>query len=166
MRLTRLALPALLLGALCACSSQPAESIRIAPAAQQAQYQSFSIKPIRTEGHRQDLEQRFNAALAKTLLSKGYQPAESADLQVIYALGLTRERGMELKPVQAGGATFTQTLATEQEQARLVLRILDARTQAVLYQAEISRHLHNPDLSQERFDAGVAKLLADFPARR
>ena len=78
----------------------------------------------------------------------------------------SKESGVELKPVQVAGATYTQTLTTEEERARLALRILDSRSKAVLFQVAISRQLHNPDMSQERFDQGVAKLLADFPARR
>lgn len=166
MPIARLFAPALALLALAGCSTPTNEAIQVAPQASAAQYQSFSVAPIRAPGHRLDLEQRFTTAVVNALAAKGYRAAEQADMQVIYALGLSRESGVELKPVQVGGATYTQTRTTEAERARLVLRILDARSKAVLYEANISRQLSNPDLSQERFNQGVAKLLADFPARR
>lgn len=154
------------LAALAGCAGPSGEDIQLSDQAASGQYRSFSVAPVRTPGHRLDLEQRFTQAVSKALVDKGYAPAEQGDLKVIYALGLEREAGVELKPVQVGGATYTQTLTREDDYARLALRILDARTQAVLYQANIGRHLNNPDLSQERFDQGVARLLEDFPARR
>ncbi len=166
MLITRLFVPALVLLSLVGCSSPAKQAIQIAPEASSTQYQSFSVAPIRAPGHRLDLEQRFTTAVVRALEAKGYQRLDQGDLKVIYALGLSKESGVELKPVQVAGATYTQTLTTEEERARLALRILDARSKAVLYEANISRQLHNPDMSQERFDQGVAKLLADFPARR
>ena len=166
MLIARLFAPAFVVLALAGCSTPANEAIQVAPQASAAQYQSFSVAPIRAPGHRMDLEQRFTTAVGRALEAKGYQRLDQGDLQVIYALGLNKESGVELKPVQVGGATYTQTLTTEEERARLALRILDARSKAVLYEANISRQLHNPDMSQENFDRGVAKILADFPARR
>ena len=101
------------------------------------------------------------------LSAKGYRFTETQpDMQVIYALGLEQEQGIELAPVAVGGTVYTQTRATEDERARLALRILDSKSQAVLFQAQINRQLHNPDMSQENFDRGVAKILEGFPAAR
>lgn len=166
MLITRLFVPALVLLSLVGCSSPAKQAVQIAPEASSAQYQSFSVAPIRAPGHRLDLEQRFTTAVIRALQAKGYELQQNADMQVIYALGLSKESGVELKPVQVAGATYTQTLTTEEERARLALRILDSRSKTVLFQVAISRQLHNPDMSQERFDQGVAKLLADFPDRR
>lgn len=155
----------LALFSLAGCANDSAQPIQIAPLATPGAYQSFSVEPIRASGHRIDLEQRFTTAVIRALNNKGYQQADTADMQVIYALGLERQAGMDIKPVQVGGATYNQTLATEQEQARLVLRIIDSRSKAVIYQANIARTLNNPDLSQERFDQGVDRLFKDFPDR-
>ncbi|MCY1273279.1 hypothetical protein D9M68_213830 [compost metagenome] len=156
---------ALLLGA---CAGPPAApQVKVDPAAAGA-YQSFSIQPVRAPGHRQDLEERFDTAVRRALEAKGYRFSENiADLRVIYALGLERQTGIDQRPVvTAGGAVYTQTELTDDDHARLALRILDARDQRVLFQAQIARQLHDPSLTQETFDRGVAELLADFPARR
>ena len=158
---------ALLLPLLSACSSTPEPSIQVLQPVQTAPYQTFSVRSVRASGHRMDLEQRFNQAVQNALSAKGYRFTEAQpDMQVIYALGLEQETGIELTPVAVGGTVYTQTRATEDERARLALRILDSKTQAVLFQAQINRQLHNPDMSQETFDRGVAKILEGFPDAR
>lgn len=158
---------ALLLPLLSACTSTPAPTVQVLPAAQERQYQTFSVRAIRASGHRNDLEERFNQAVQNALSAKGYRFTETQpDMQVIYALGLEQEQGIELTPIAVGGTVYTQTRATDDERARLALRILDRKTQAVLFQAQISRQLHNPDMSQENFDRGVAEILDGFPAAR
>lgn len=158
---------ALLLPLLSACTSTPDSSIQVLQPVQAMPHQSFSVRAVRASGHRTDLEQRFNQAVQNALSAKGYRFTETQpDMQVIYALGLEQEQGIELAPVAVGGTVYTQTRATDDERARLALRILDSKTQAVLFQAQISRQLHNPDMSQENFDRGVAKILEGFPAAR
>lgn len=158
---------ALLLPLLSACTSTPAPTVQVLPAAQERQYQSFNVRAIRASGHRNDLEERFNQAVQNALSAKGYRFTETQpDMQVIYALGLEQEQGIELAPVAVGGTVYTQTRATEDERARLALRILDSQSQAVLFQAQISRQLNNPDMSQENFNRGVAEILEGFPAAR
>ncbi|MGB4073894.1 DUF4136 domain-containing protein [Pseudomonas sp.] len=158
---------ALLLPLLSACTSTPASTVQVLPAAQERQYQTFNVRAIRASGHRADLELRFNQAVQNALSAKGYRFTETQpDMQVIYALGLEQEQGIELAPVAVGGKVYTQTRATDDERARLALRILDSKTQAVLFQAQINRQLHNPDMSQENFDRGVAEILDGFPAAR
>jgi len=157
---------ALLLPLLSACSS-PTPSVQVLSSAANPHYQTFSVSAVRTSGHRIDLEQRFNQAVQNALIAKGYRFSETQpDMQVIYALGLAHEQGVELAPVAVGGTVVTQTRATDDERARLALRILDSKTQEVLFQAQISRQLHNPDMSQENFDRGVANIVEDFPAAR
>lgn len=156
---------ALLLPILSACTSTPEPSVQVLPAAQTNHYQTFNVRAIRASGHREDLEERFNQAVQNALSAKGYRFTETQpDMQVIYALGLEQEQGIELTPVAVGGTIYTQTRATEDERARLALRILDSKTQAVLFQAQINRQLNNPDMSQENFNQGVAKILEGFPA--
>ncbi|MGG5872504.1 DUF4136 domain-containing protein [Pseudomonas peli] len=158
---------ALLLPLLSACTSTPEPSIQVLQPVQATPYQTFSVRAVRASGHRMDLEQRFNQAVQNALSAKGYRFTETQpDMQVIYALGLEHAQGIELAPVAVGGTVYTQTRATEDERARLALRILDSKTQAVLFQAQINRQLHNPDMSQKNFDRGVAKILEGFPAAR
>jgi hypothetical protein len=158
---------ALLLPLLSACISAPEPSAHVLQPAPDNPQQTFNVSAIRTSGHRMDLEQRFNLAVENALLAKGYRlNAAQPDMQVIYALGLAHEQGIELAPVAVGGTVYTQTRATDDERARLALRILDSKTQAVLFQAQISRQLHNPDMSQENFNRGVAEILQGFPDAR
>lgn len=157
--------PLLLL--LSACSSPLPPAVQVLDQASGTSYQTFSVRAVRASGHRLDLEERFNQAVQTALSAKGYRYLEQgADMQVIYALGMDHERGIELAPVAVAGTVYTQTRATEDERARLALRILDNRTQAVLFQAQINRQLHNPDMSQENFTRGVIRLFADFPDAR
>jgi hypothetical protein len=161
---------ALLLGA---CNNpavnQPTSRIsQPQPQAANQLYRSFTITPVRTKGHRVDLEERFSTATQRALEAKGYVRQDSgADMQVIYALGTTPQEGIELRPVMgANGAIYTQTEMTNDETAVLALRILDTRDQGVLFQAQISRQFTDPQFTQEGFDQGVAKLLKDFPPRK
>ena len=163
----RLYLLAPLLLLLSACSSPPPPAVQVLDQASSTSYKTFSVRAVRASGHRLDLEERFNQAVQTALSAKGYRYLEQgADIQVIYALGMAHERGIELAPVAVAGTVYTQTRATEDERARLALRILDSQTQAVLFQAQISRQLHNPDMSQENFTRGVVRLFADFPDAR
>ena len=100
------------------------------------------------------------------LEAKGYRyQAEHGDLRVIYALGLQRQPGLEMRPVITQDGVFTQTQLTEDTEARLALRILDESNGRVLLESVLSRQLHDPALTQEAFDRGVAQLLKDFPSR-
>jgi hypothetical protein len=167
MRATLL-LPLLATLLLSACSNgpvnQPSDRISQAPPSAQV-YRSFTIKPVRTKGHRVDLEERFNSATQRALEAKGYVLQENGgDMQVIYALGTQAQEGIELRPVMgSNGAIYTQTEMTNDETAVLALRILDSRDQRVLFQAQISRQFTNPQFTQQAFDQGVAKLLEEFP---
>ncbi|WP_033944657.1 DUF4136 domain-containing protein, partial [Pseudomonas aeruginosa] len=102
----------------------------------------------------------------RALEAKGYRyHAEHGDLRVIYALGLQRQPGLEMRPVITQDGVFTQTQLTEDTEARLALRILDESNGRVLLESVLSRQLHDPALTQEAFDRGVAQLLKDFPSR-
>lgn len=165
MRLSLL-LPLLLL--LGACAGTDAPQVEVDPAASSGHYTSFSIVPIRTIGHRQDLEERFDTAVRRALEAKGYRfSAGAADLKVIYALGLDSQVGVEQRPlITSTGAAYSQVEINQDENARLALRILDSRDDKVLLQAQLSRQLHDPSLTQDAFDQAVARLLAEFPPRR
>ncbi|MGY4533382.1 hypothetical protein ACVW0Y_002512 [Pseudomonas sp. TE3786] len=147
--------------------NQPTSTISQAPPSNQV-YRSFYIQPVRTQGHRIDLEERFNTATQRALEAKGYEFRQNGgDMRVIYALGTQPKEGIELRPVMgSNGAIYTQTEMTNDETAMLALRILDSRDQRVLFQAQISRQLTDPQFTQEVFDRGVAKLLEDFPPRK
>lgn len=162
----RLSLPllAMLLGA---CAAPHDDQVTIAPAVRDTPYMTFTIQPVRAPGHRQDLEERFDNALHKAMEAKGYRYQEKgSDLTIIYALGLSPEPGVTMRPViTPGGAVYNQTELTQDERARLALRILDGFDERVLFEAQISRQLHDPKLTQQGFDRAVAELLKDFPAR-
>ncbi|ABR85549.2 TPA: DUF4136 domain-containing protein [Pseudomonas aeruginosa] len=162
----RLALPLLFGLLLYACRSDP-DPVRLAPGIAATDYRTFFIQAVRAEGHRIDFEERFDTAVRRALEAKGYRyQAEHGDLRVIYALGLRRQPGLELRPVITRDGVFTQTQLTEDSEARLALRILDERDGRILLESVLGRRLHDPALTQEAFDSGVAQLLKDFPARQ
>ena len=135
-----------------ACRNEPGP-VRLAPGVTAADYRTFFIQAVRAEGRR-------------ALEAKGYRyQAEHGDLRVIYALGLQRQPGLEMRPVITQDGVFTQTQLTEDTEARLALRILDESNGRVLLESVLSRQLHDPALTQEAFDRGVAQLLKDFPSR-
>lgn len=148
--------------------NQPTQRIDTPPHVITQVYRSFSIEPVRTKGHRVDLEQQFNLATQRALEAKGYVRQDSnADMRVIYALGTQPHEGVQLRPVMgSNGAIYTQTQMTHDETAVLALRILDPRDQSVLFQAQISRQFTDPKFTQQGFDQGVAKLLEEFPPAR
>lgn len=161
----RLLLPlvALLLGA---CAGSDPQRVSVSPHADGTQ-NTFFVQAVRIQGHRLDLEDRFDTAVRHALEAKGYRYQQgSGDLQVLYALGLDRETGVIQRPVSTGAGVINQTQIADSEQARLAMRILDARSQEVLYEVQLSRQVQDPNLSQAAFDAAIAKLLADFPAHR
>lgn len=148
-----------------ACRNEPGP-VRLAPGVTAADYRTFFIQAVRAEGHRIDFEERFDTAVRRALEAKGYRyQAEHGDLRVIYALGLQRQPGLEMRPVITQDGVFTQTQLTEDTEARLALRILDESNGRVLLESVLSRQLHDPALTQEAFDRGVAQLLKDFPSR-
>ncbi|WP_239482137.1 DUF4136 domain-containing protein [Zestomonas insulae] len=161
-----LLLPSVLL--LAACASPDGPQVELSPTASARSYASFSIEPVRVAGHRQDLEERFDHAVRRALEAKGYQFSDGiADLKVIYALGLESQTNVAQRPlITSEGSAWSQIEMTQEDNARLALRILDSRDGRVLFQAQINRQLHDPQLTQERFDQGVAELLAEFPPRR
>ncbi len=148
-----------------ACRNEPGP-VRLAPGVTAADYRTFFIQAVRAEGHRIDFEERFDTAVRRALEAKGYRyQVEHGDLRVIYALGLQRQPGLEMRPVITQDGVFTQTQLTEDTEARLALRILDESNGRVLLESVLSRQLHDPALTQEAFDRGVAQLLKDFPSR-
>ena len=164
----RLLLP-LLFCLLSACANAPASpDIEVSDAALEGDFSTFVLKPIRGQGHRQDLEERFNTALRLALTAKGYrEQAQNADLRVIYLVGLDASTGMDIKQVNIGGATYSDVNFTPEQRARLALRILDNHDHdSLLFQALIDRQVRDPNASQEVINQAVAKLLASFPAKR
>lgn len=156
---------------LMACVSEPAKQpahTLSTPAVQAYDFRSFVIEPVRTKGHRLDLEERFNTATQRALEAKGYSRQDgNGDMQVLYALGTKAQPGIELRPVMgSNGAVYTQTEMTNEQTAVLALRILDNRDQRLLFEAQISRQFSDPNFTQERFDQAVAKLLEEFPPRK
>jgi len=160
--MSRLILPLLLL-LLAGCASDPA-SISVSPNADGHQ-STFFIQAVRAPGQREDLEDRFDLGVRRALEAKGYRFQErSGDLRVIYALGLDNQAGVVQRPISTGAGVVMQTQIADSEQARLALRIIDEASGEVLLQAALARQLHDPSLSQQSFDEGIAKLLKDFPA--
>lgn len=163
--MTRFLLPllALLLGA---CAGSDPMKVSVSPAADGHQG-TFSIRAVRTHGHRLDLEERFDAAVRHALETKGYRyRQDQGELQVLYALGLERQTGVIQRPVATQAGVINQTQLADSDQARLAMRIIDDRTQAVLYEVQLSRQVQDPSLSQAVFDAVIADLLKDFPPHR
>lgn len=160
--MSRLILPLLIL-LLSACASSDPANISVSPAAQGRQ-STFFIQAVRAPGHREDLEDRFDLAVRRALEAKGYRYQEhEGELRVIYAVGLDSQTGIIQRPVATSAGVMTQTQFTDQEQARLALRILDEASGEVLYQAQVARQLHDPALTQQAVDDGMARLLTDFP---
>lgn len=156
---------------LMACSSEtvnPPTRVISPPSVQAYDFRSFVIEPVRTKGHRLDLEERFNTATQRALEAKGYSRQDGrGDMQVLYALGTLPQQGIELRPVMgSNGAIYTQTEMTHEQTAVLALRIIDNRDQRVLFEAQISRQFSDPNFTQARFDQAVAKLLEEFPPRK
>lgn len=156
---------------LMACSNEPVNQpnrVISAPSVQAYDFRSFVIEPVRTKGHRLDLEERFNTATQRALEAKGYSRQDGhGDMQVLYALGTQAQPGIELRPVMGNnGAVYTQTEMTNDQTAVLALRIIDNRDKRVLFEAQISRQFSDPNFTQERFDQAVAKLLEEFPPRK
>ncbi len=111
-----------------ACRNEPGP-VRLAPGVTAADYRTFFIQAVRAEGHRIDFEERFDTAVRRALEAKGYRyHAEHGNLRVIYALGLQRQPGLEMRPVITQDGVFTQTQLTEDTEARLALRILTKAT--------------------------------------
>ncbi|WP_259759238.1 DUF4136 domain-containing protein [Pseudomonas sp. GCEP-101] len=161
--MSRLILPLFCL-LLAACAGSDPANISVSPAANGRQ-STFFIQAVRAPGHREDLEDRFDLAVRRALEAKGYRYQErSGELRVIYAVGLDSQTGIVQRPVVTGAGVMTQTQITDQEQARLALQILDEASGAVLYQAQVARQLHDPTITQQAVDDGIARLLKDFPA--
>lgn len=159
--MSRLILPLLSL-LLAGCANDPA-NISVSPAAQGRQ-STFFIQAVRAQGHREDLEERFDLAVRRALEAKGYRYQEgSGELRVIYAVGLDSQTGIVQRPVVTGAGVMTQTQIIDAEQARLALRILDEASGEVLFQAQVARQLYDPTLTQQAVDDGIARLLGDFP---
>lgn len=161
--MSRLILPLFCL-LLAACAGSDPANISVSPAANGRQ-STFFIQAVRAQGHREDLEDRFDLAVRRALEAKGYRFQDnSGELRVIYAVGLDSQTGIVQRPVVTGAGVMTQTQITDQEQARLALQILDEATGTVLYQAQVARQLHDPKITQQAVDEGIARLLKDFPA--
>ncbi|MDF3934736.1 DUF4136 domain-containing protein [Pseudomonas citronellolis] len=151
---------------LAACAGSDPAQVSVSPAADGHQ-STFSIQAVRAPGHRLDLEERFDTALKRAMEAKGYRfQAQGGELRVLYALGLERQTGVVQRPVATQDGVVSQTQITDSDQARLAMRILDESSREVLYQAQLSSQLQDPNLSQDAFDKALAKLLADFPPHK
>ncbi|MBB4865206.1 hypothetical protein HNP46_004086 [Pseudomonas nitritireducens] len=161
--MSRLLLPLLCL-LLAACAGTDPANISVSPAANGRQ-STFFIQAVRAQGHREDLEDRFDLAVRRALEAKGYRYQESSgELRVIYAVGLDSQTGVIQRPIATSAGVVMQTQIADSEQARLALQILDEATATLLYQAQVARQLHDPKITQQAVDEGIARLLRDFPA--
>lgn len=157
---------AALLLLLAACAGSEPPKPRLSPAADGRQ-STFSIQAVRTTGHRPDLEERCDAALRRALEAKGYRYRDDGgELQVLYALGLDSQTGIVQRPLATQAGVVSQAQIVDSNSARLVMRIVDERSQAVLYEVQLNRPVRSAEPDQGSFDRAIADLLADFPAHR
>lgn len=124
---------------------------------------TFSLEPVRTKGHRLDLEPAVSQALRKALEAKGYRyQADNADIRVLYAFGLSAQAAINQRPVVSSQGTYTRTEINQEQQARLALRLTDTQDNILLDVAG-SRTLQHPDLSQQAFDQAAKRLFNELP---
>lgn len=158
-------LPSLLFALLLtACAGSDPEKVSVSPAADGHQ-STFFIEAVRTQGHRLDLEERFDHAVRQALEAKGYRYQQGqGELRVLYALGLERQTGVIQRPIATQDGVVSQTQIADSDLARLVMRIIDENSRQVLFEAQLSSQVQDPNLGQAAFDRELAKLLAAFPA--
>ncbi|MCJ8170131.1 DUF4136 domain-containing protein [Atopomonas sediminilitoris] len=153
--------------ALAGCSSDPVPTDALMPSLLGPErwhdLRTFSLSPLRTKGHRLDLEPKVNQALRQALEAKGYRyQADDADIRVLYAFGLSSQAGINQRPVITSQGTYTRTEIIQEEQVRLALRLLD-RSDNILLDVAGSRTLQHPDLSQKAFDQAATRLFNEVP---
>jgi hypothetical protein len=174
-----LTVAALALG--CASSGdQPAElSVSHDPDADFSSYRTYDFTGGgNVAGLESEHLDQMAAAVEVVLAEKGFQRSESNPDFLVQAVGafegrVEQEELKERYPSyfqREKEHTFTRidTIVTHWEEGTLALQVLDGQSKDLVWSVTAEGAIQmsvNPDVMRERFEAGAARLLADFPPR-
>jgi hypothetical protein len=148
------------------------------PSADFTAYATFgwlSERPETTGDIRLDnplLHARLRRAVEEEFASRGYEKSDRPDFRVGYHLSLEKRLDVTTVDRHYGygrrwGPPHGETWATEYEQGTLVLDVVDARVESLVWRGWGSRPIEgraaSPEESQQAVREVVAAILAEFP---
>jgi len=129
-----------------------------------SRYKTFRITASKLESHRPDSEQRVMTAIRFAMTEKGLKEAAPADLDIQFAFGSKVIEDMQRKAIKHEAGMRIDVSPPGQVHAMLVVNIVDAETQDVVWRLKASRKTTEmEELSQEQVNEIFSDLFSAFP---
>lgn len=130
---------------------------------QAADYKTFSIKKIDTQGLNPEAMVKVGQALKYALEARGmiYQ-AEHGELLVEYAVGIKQVNEVRLEVIPIAGSSYTDHIMENNRYGNLLISLSDAKTSKQVWYLSGSRKLDNMQSSQAEINSNVVKLMQNF----
>lgn len=129
-------------------------------------YQTFTIQ-IATNSESQYLDY-INKGIIASLSAKGYHSTQQADLIVRYSLHFKADERLQLECIPQQGTLHTTTSMEAVFEAKMLVNIIDTRTDNIIWKAATTRDLSSVNLekvNQESINKRIEELFESFPAR-
>ncbi|MBV1907789.1 MAG: PilT/PilU family type 4a pilus ATPase [Kangiellaceae bacterium] len=127
-------------------------------------YQTYSIKPLKSNSNTDTTTQKVNMALMLALDSKGLRLVErNADLEVQYSFGKKREESLKLESISGKPERFNYMSSDDKEYTTLVITILDVSKEKAIFRISATKKKSVYSDSQRQLNEGMGSLLKVFP---
>lgn len=114
-----------------------------------------------------DAHERIKAAVAQALAAKGVQLAAQGSPQVLVAFDLGAVQRTQVTEWAEtnfmGRATSTPTATRQVRQGTLIVYLIDAGTNRLVWRGRADATVENPDDAASRINEIVARMFADYP---
>jgi hypothetical protein len=161
-----------------ACAAAMNVSSHVEPGLDFAQYRTYGWGPadaLPTGDPRLDqnpfFQDHFQGSVEKGLAARGFEQSAAPDLLIHYHANVRRRIDIDRLDRQYGYCydSDCQAGVTEHEAGTLVLDVVDARTNRLIWrgwaQSRVEDMIEKPDTMARQIDKAVVRMLARFPAR-
>jgi hypothetical protein len=144
-------------------------------------YKTYSWLPApqtRKRSNDQFIAKRINAAAENALRKKGMERALSGSPDFLVGWHGAVDSKLQYSTVNTyygygwgywGGAGTSQTYATEYHEGSLIIDIVDAKTNELVWRGVAQAEVYpqsDPDYRNQQIDSAVSKILSQFPPNR
>jgi hypothetical protein len=141
--------------------AKPKVSADTTPGANFAAYRTFAIvNVLPPPGMNPVVYERIRQGVEQGLAGKGYSKADPGDLSVIITVG-----GRDKIDVQTWGPFGRDVDVRQYTEGQLSVDVFDTKTRQPLWHGQATGTVNPQKLNAQKIEAGVADIMARFPAR-
>lgn len=141
--------------------AKPKVSADTTPGTNFANYQTFGFVNAKPPAGMNPVAfERIRQGVENGLTSKGYSKAAAGDLSVIITVG-----ARDKTDIETWGRWGRQVDVHQYTEGQLSIDVFDTKTQQPLWHGQATETVNPKKLEPEKIEAGVADVMARFPAR-